>query len=51
MKNFTDDATTVVIGKYETDGDEYFGSVMVDELTLWDRQLVGEEVAAIAGMG
>ena len=41
---------TVVIGKYQTNGDTNYGSVMVDELTFWNRQLLPSEIQALATM-
>ena len=41
---------TVVIGKLNTNTDQDYGSVMVDELAFWDRQLLPEEIQAIVAM-
>ena len=41
---------TVVIGKLNTDTDQDYGSVMVDELAFWNRQLLPEEIQAMATM-
>ena len=40
QKNQTESSGTVIIGKHFTDRDEDYGSVMVDELTFWDRELL-----------
>ena len=40
----------LVIGKSKTDGNEDYGSVAVDELMLWDRQLLADGIVAIATM-
>ena len=34
----------LVIGKKTTNGDYFYSSVAVDELTLWNRQLTAQEV-------
>ena len=49
--SYTENSGNVVIGKLKTDTDEGYGSVMVDELMFWDRQLLAEEITAIAAMG
>ena len=41
----------VIIGKSGTETEEDFASVTVDELTFWDRQLLPEELKAIANLG
>ena len=41
---------TVVIGKLYTDTDQHYGSVMVDELTFWNKQLLPAEIQAIVAM-
>ena len=46
-RNFTRSSGTVIIGKCCTDRDEDYGSVTVDELTFWDRQLLAAEIQAI----
>ena len=48
LKNYTGSSGNVIIGKRFTDRDEDYGSVMVDELTFWDRQLLPEEIQAMA---
>ena len=50
LANSVDAPGTLVIGKSRTDGNEGYGSVAVDELMLWDRQLLAEEIVAIATM-
>ena len=50
MNNYTDGSGTVIIGKRYVDKDDRYGSVMVDELTFWDRQLLQSEIQAIASM-
>ena len=47
QKNYTQSTGTVIIGKRFTDRDEDYGSIMVDELTFWDRQLLPEEINAM----
>ena len=49
-KNHTESSGTVIIGKRHTDRDGDYGSVTVDELTLWDRHLLPEEIQAIVAM-
>ena len=49
-KNYTESSGTVIIGKRFTDRDGDYGSVMVDELTFWDRQLLLEEIQGIVTM-
>ena len=39
---------TVVIGKLFTNHNNRYGSVMVDELTFWDKQRLPEEIQAMA---
>ena len=40
----------VVIGRYYTDNDERYASVLVDELTLWNRTLTLQEIQAVYNM-
>ena len=40
----------VVIGKQHVDRSKFYSTLMVDELTFWNRQLSGEEVVAIRDM-
>ena len=49
-KNHTKSSGTVIIGKRHKDRDEDYGSVMIDELTFWDGQILPEEIQAIATM-
>ena len=49
-RNFTESSGNVIIGKRYADRDGDYGSVMVDELTFWDRQLLLEEIQAIVTM-
>ena len=49
-KTHTESSGTVIIGKRHTDQDEDYGSVMVDELMFWDRQLLPAEIQAIVAM-
>ena len=49
-KNHTESSGSVIIGKHHTNRDGDYGSVMVDELTFWDRQLLPEEIRAIVDM-
>ena len=51
VTNYSENSGIVIIGKLQTDSNEDFGSIMVDELMFWDRQLLAEEITAIAGMG
>ena len=48
QKNHTESSGTVIIGKRFTDRDEDYGSVMVDELMFWDRELLPEEMQTLA---
>ena len=48
QRNHTVSCGTVIIGNRFTDRDEDYGSVMIDELTFWDRQLLPEEIQAMA---
>ena len=49
VKTFTSVSSgTVVIGKLLTNRNNRYSNVMVDELTLWDRQLLLEETNAMA---
>ena len=34
----------VVIGRLETDDDGYYGSIMIDELTLWNQALSLQDI-------
>ena len=38
---------TVTIGRLYSDRDGYYGNVMADELTFWNRQLTDQEVGAV----
>ena len=49
-KNHTESSGTVIIGKLHTDREGDYGSVMVDELTFWDRELLQEEIQSIVAM-
>ena len=48
QKNHTESSGTVIVRKRFTDRDEEYGSMMVDELMLWDRELLPEEIQALA---
>ena len=48
QKNYTQSSGIVIIGKRYNDRDGDYGSVMVDELAFWDRQLLPEEIQAMA---
>ena len=45
---YPDSSGIVIIGKRYTDRDEHYGSVMVDELTFWERQLTLAEIQTLS---
>ena len=47
-RNLTESSGNVIIGKRFMDQEGDYGSVMVEELTFWDRELLLEEIQALA---